>query len=109
MNRKTFKLCCSLAFGIGGILGMLSASSCNPNSSNNEQIVTEFKQPNSKRIYYIDRSKYSIQVVDGCEYIVSSSKDDITHKGDCPNPIHNVRDTIYMHDTIPVYYHSQIK
>ena len=110
MKLKTFRLCCALAVGIGGILGMLSASSCNNTTSNGmQEIVTEVKQPNPIRIYHIDQGKYSIQIVDGCEYIVSSSKVDITHKGDCSNPIH--KNIIYVHDTIYIdcLTHSQIK
>ena len=88
-----YKLYCALALFIG-------VTSCTAPSANEQQILTEVKQPPTKRIYRIDRADYTIQVVDGCEYIVSIHKTDIAHKGDCSNPIHRMRDTIYIHDTI---------
>lgn len=36
----------------------------------------------------IDRCVYKILELEGCEYIVSISSKDISHKGDCKNPIH---------------------
>ncbi len=73
------------------LLGMLT--SCNDNVQTR---TTDVVQPNPRISYRIDGGTYSVQTVDGCEYIVSSSKTDITHKGDCPNPIHRIHDTIYI-------------
>lgn len=45
---------------------------------------SDFKTENNGHIYSFD-----VIEIDGCEYLVSSSK--FTHKGNCKNPIHNCR------------------
>jgi hypothetical protein len=104
MKYKTFIQSCALAIVIS-----LLTEACNSNSNGTQQVATKIVQPNYKRIYYIDETRYSIQIVDSCEYIVSSSSTVIAHKGNCSNPIH--KNVIYVHDTIYLDFlpHSQIK
>lgn len=39
-------------------------------------------------LYTIERAQYSIQVFDGCQYIVSKYDCSLTHKGNCTNICH---------------------
>jgi len=77
MKTKTSILAVTKAFFI--LLVMCCFSSCNSGKAN---LVTE------------------IQVIDGCEYIVSKNAygNVVSHKGNCNNPIHKqvIHDTIYV-------------
>ena len=39
-------------------------------------------------LYTIERTRYSVQVFDGCQYIVSAKDSSIAHKGNCTNICH---------------------
>lgn len=86
MKQSTFRISAALTVLIFGLLGIFT-SSCNNTTP-------------AANVYRIDRTNYSVQIVDGCEYLVSENSAAIAHKGDCKNPIHNYNNSAPVDTTI---------